>query len=90
MQLHGGSGSWIEDEEITDNFEKIQKLASNVKDLLSIMRFQIFSSALNLIIIVSYGAIFEFIAEKINDWENYRTDAEYDNGIVIKNFLFQV
>jgi hypothetical protein len=47
------------------------------------------SAALNLSIIISAGIIYESIAEKLNDMENFRTNTEYSDGIIIKNFLFQ-
>ena len=47
------------------------------------------SSGLNLIIIGLYGQIFERLAERLSNWGNYRTQSEYDNSLVAKNFLFQ-
>ena len=43
----------------------------------------------NLLIIVIYGNIFELVAIKLNNFENYRTDADYSDGIILKNFVFQ-
>ena len=51
--------------------------------------WEIVSAALNLIIIVVFGVVFEGIAEKLNDYENHRTEAEYANALITKNFLFQ-
>ena len=52
-------------------------------------KYQLGSSALNLLIIGIYGQIFERLARKLSDWENYRTQSEYENSLVAKNFLFQ-
>ena len=35
------------------------------------------------------GAIYEVIATWLNDLENYRTDTEYSDGQIQKNFAFQ-
>eukprot|EP01045_Picozoa_sp_COSAG04_P015822 COSAG04_NODE_1279_length_7423_cov_9.522392_3_plen_1192_part_00 len=50
---------------------------------------QFLSSFLNLLIIQSFGQIYEYITDRLNDWENHRTDAEWQNSLVIKNFVFQ-
>eukprot|EP01052_Picozoa_sp_SAG31_P015570 SAG31_NODE_1004_length_10437_cov_2.754208_10_plen_696_part_00 len=47
------------------------------------------SSFVNLIIIQTYGAIYEILAQKLNEWENHRTHADFDNSLVVKNFMFQ-
>ena len=52
-------------------------------------RFVLASSVLNLLIIGVYGQIFERIAMRLNNWENYRTQSEFENALVFKNFLFQ-
>jgi hypothetical protein len=57
--------------------------------LLHRMKFKLGSSMLNLIIIGVYGFIFEGLADQLASWENHRTEAEYDNSRVAKNFLFQ-
>ena len=38
---------------------------------------------------ISAGLIYESIAVWLNDKENHRTDTEYNDGLIIKNFLFQ-
>eukprot|EP01050_Picozoa_sp_SAG11_P012515 SAG11_NODE_1395_length_5038_cov_1.168050_1_plen_77_part_00 len=52
-------------------------------------KWPILSSGLNLALIVVAGIIYELIAEKLNDFENYRTETEYQDGLITKNFLFQ-
>jgi hypothetical protein len=52
-------------------------------------RFEIISSLLNLSIIGIYGLMFESLAEVMTEWENHRTQSEFDNSRVLKNFLFQ-
>ena len=29
------------------------------------------------------------LARKLNRWENHRTNADFDNSLVVKNFMFQ-
>ena len=81
---YDGSESWQEDEEDED-FLGFGKILDQIKA----QKYQILSSVANLLIIVVFGNVFEMVAVKLNDWENYRTDAEYENGIVLKNFAFQ-
>jgi hypothetical protein len=52
-------------------------------------KFEMMSAGLNLTIIAVYGAIFEGLADWLTEWENHRTQSEYDNSRVGKNFLFQ-
>lgn len=47
------------------------------------------SAVLNLTIIVVYGIIYEKIAELLTNWENHRTLTEWEDSVVIKNFMFQ-
>ena len=46
-------------------------------------------SAMNAVAIVLLEMLYKIIAIKINDMENYRTDSEYENGLIRKLFLFQ-
>ena len=57
--------------------------------LLEERKYQLLSSALNLIIIGINGQIFYAIARKLTNWENHRTQSEVENGLVAKNFAFQ-
>ena len=52
-------------------------------------KYEMMSAALNLTIIAVYGAMFEALADWLTEWENHRTQSEYDNSRVGKNFLFQ-
>ena len=36
------------------------------------------------------GYIFQHIAEVLNDWENHRTQLEYEDSLIFKIFLFQM
>ena len=47
------------------------------------------SSFLNLFTIQGFGLIYEIVASKMNDQENYRTQTEYDDALIIKTFSFQ-
>lgn len=53
------SESWVGDEgETPDHFQELQNLAADLSGLLWVERFQILSSALNLIIIVTFGCVY--------------------------------
>ena len=70
--------------------EEYEKVDSDLNcNIFEARKFQLISSLLNLAIIGVYGQIFERIALKLNNWENYRTQSEFDNSLVAKNFLFQ-
>lgn len=43
----------------------------------------------NAIQILVFNTVYRNVARKLNDFENHRTDAEYENHLVIKVFLFQ-
>jgi hypothetical protein len=43
----------------------------------------------NAIQILVLNMVYRLVARKLNDLENHRTDAEYENYLVIKVFLFQ-
>eukprot|EP00657_Telonema_sp_P-1_P009422 TRINITY_DN3609_c0_g1_i2.p1 TRINITY_DN3609_c0_g1~~TRINITY_DN3609_c0_g1_i2.p1 ORF type:complete len:762 (-),score=247.85 TRINITY_DN3609_c0_g1_i2:108-2393(-) len=43
----------------------------------------------NGIMIAVFNAVYTGIAIKLNDWENHKTDTEYDDSLIIKNFSFQ-
>ncbi|RLN81529.1 hypothetical protein BBJ28_00024684, partial [Nothophytophthora sp. Chile5] len=43
----------------------------------------------NAIQILVLNMVYRFIAQKLNDLENHRTDSEYEDYLVIKVFLFQ-
>lgn len=46
-------------------------------------------SVLNAIQIMILNLIYRGVAIRLNDWENHRTDVEYENYLVTKVFLFQ-
>ena len=52
-------------------------------------KYIILSAAANLTIIVIFGWIFERIAESLTQFENHRTESDYSNALVVKNFCFQ-
>jgi hypothetical protein len=43
----------------------------------------------NTVMIVIFGMVYERIAVKLTDWENHKTQIEYDDSLIIKNFGFQ-
>ena len=54
------------------------------------MRWGFASSFCNLLVIQIFGRIYEGVARSLNDWENHRTQTEYDDQLILKNFMFQV
>ena len=47
------------------------------------------SAAANTLLIVIFGKIYETIAVAMNDWENHRTQTDYEDNLILKNFVFQ-
>ncbi|KAL4176192.1 hypothetical protein KRP22_001146 [Phytophthora ramorum] len=46
-------------------------------------------TVVNAVQILVLNMVYRLVARKLNDLENHRTDAEYENYLVIKVFLFQ-
>eukprot|EP01135_Chromosphaera_perkinsii_P003221 Nk52_evm28s238 gene=Nk52_evmTU28s238 len=44
---------------------------------------------LNLFAILILGVIYRKVAVVLNDWENHRTDAKYEDRLILKQFLFE-
>lgn len=63
--------------------------AGAICGILEHKQYELLSSCLNLVIIGVYGFIFERLADALAEWENHRTQTEFDNSRVAKNFLFQ-
>ncbi|XP_033742824.1 anoctamin-4-like isoform X4 [Pecten maximus] len=49
----------------------------------------IVSAILNAASIILLGKVYDKVAIKLTDWENYRTQSGYDDALVIKLFAFQ-
>lgn len=49
----------------------------------------IVSSVLNAVSILILGKIYDLIAVKLTDWENHRTQTQYNDALIIKLFGFQ-
>ena len=52
-------------------------------------KWPIISAATNFFVIQSMGALYEGVADWLTDKENYRTQTEFNDALIIKNFLFQ-
>ncbi|EDV20574.1 uncharacterized protein TRIADDRAFT_60984 [Trichoplax adhaerens] len=70
-------------------FRVILKINSQLNFQYSNWFFSITSSLLNTISIMILGRIYSKIAKWLNDWENYRTQTEYDDSLILKTFAFQ-
>eukprot|EP01084_Bolivina_argentea_P230290 388484_1 len=46
-------------------------------------------AAANTMVIMFFNNIYGIIAEKLNKWENYKTEMEYENNLIIKIFIFR-
>lgn len=46
-------------------------------------------SILNAFSIFVLGRFYDFLAVKLTDWENHRTQTKYDDSLIIKLFVFQ-
>lgn len=33
--------------------------------------------------------VYRKVAKRLTDWENHRTESEYENALILKNFIFQ-
>ncbi|XP_060078280.1 anoctamin-4-like [Ylistrum balloti] len=47
------------------------------------------SAILNAVSIILLGKVYDKVAIKLTDWENYRTQSGYDDALIIKLFAFQ-
>ncbi|XP_071950659.1 anoctamin-7-like isoform X2 [Antedon mediterranea] len=47
------------------------------------------STILNSTCIMTLGKIYEYVAYKLTDWENHRTQTMYEDALIIKLFAFQ-
>ncbi|XP_021363024.1 anoctamin-4-like isoform X2 [Mizuhopecten yessoensis] len=47
------------------------------------------SSVLNTVSILILGKVYDYLAVKLTDWENHRTQTMYDDALIIKLFAFQ-
>ena len=66
-----------------------QSVAWHTMEFGPMMKYKLMSAGMNLVIIQSAGLIYEFIADYLNTMENFRTETDYSDGLIIKNFLFQ-
>ena len=46
-------------------------------------------AAIQVVLIMLSAQVYEYVAEKLNDWEMHRTQEEYDNNLTFKVFVFQ-
>ena len=51
--------------------------------------YSLLAGVLNLFIIVVFGGLYQSLAEKLTDWENHRTQTEWDDALTVKSFMFQ-
>ncbi|XP_048774144.2 anoctamin-4-like isoform X2 [Ostrea edulis] len=49
----------------------------------------IISAVLNAVSILILGKIYELLAFKLTEWENHRTQTQYDDALITKMFAFQ-
>jgi hypothetical protein len=51
--------------------------------------YSVVAGVMNLTIIVVFGFLYDQLAVKLNNWENHRTQTEWEDALTIKSFLFQ-
>jgi len=51
--------------------------------------FGMFSGIVNGLFIVTFNMIYNTVAIKLTDWENHRTETEYEDALIVKKFAFQ-
>jgi len=62
-------------------------ILSNLKGLKTFSG--IIAGVCNSVIIIVLNKVYRKVAVWLTNWENHRTDAEYENSFIIKSFLFQ-
>ncbi|XP_071481408.1 anoctamin-7-like [Diadema antillarum] len=67
----------------------IAALLSDESTLVQLLLSSVVASILNSISILVLGKIYDKIAYKLNDWENHRTQSDYENALIVKLFAFQ-
>jgi len=43
---------------------------------------------INAVVIIILGNVYKVIAKILNDWENHRTDTQYEDALIAKTFVF--
>ncbi|ETO02780.1 transmembrane protein, partial [Reticulomyxa filosa] len=46
-------------------------------------------SVVNALVIMFFNNIYGVVAEKMNAWENYETETQYENNLILKVFVFR-
>jgi len=54
-----------------------------------VARMAKYAGIANAVQIGVLNAVYRTVAQKINQWENHRTDSDYENTLIAKTFLFQ-
>lgn len=49
----------------------------------------IITAVINAVLIMIFNAIYGKVSFMLTDWENHRTDTEYENALISKTFLFK-
>jgi hypothetical protein len=49
----------------------------------------IIAGMINSIVIMVFSTAYRKVATILTDWENHRTESEYENSMIVKNFIFQ-
>lgn len=68
---------------------RIVMSASNALLIGNIQLSGIIASVLNAIQIQVFNSLYGDYARSLNDYENYRTDTEYEDALIAKTFIFQ-
>ena len=83
------AGFDLEDRIETVYWPKYKKPLPTLAQAYATYRVIFMSASLNGFLIGVSGALFQYAAKAMNDWENHRLQNEYDRAMVMKNFVFQ-
>ncbi|XP_063415358.1 anoctamin-4-like isoform X1 [Mytilus trossulus] len=61
----------------------------NISPQACVMVTTVVSSLLNTISILILSKLYDWLARKLTDWENHRTQTSYDDALIVKLFAFQ-
>ncbi|XP_038055493.1 anoctamin-4-like isoform X2 [Patiria miniata] len=67
----------------------IGALLADASSLQRVLLSTVAATLLNSISIMILGRVYDYIAYKLTDWENHRTQSQYDDALILKLFAFQ-
>lgn len=62
---------------------------AELKKTMTSQQANIYVSILSAVQINIFNIIYGVVAKTLNNWENYKTDSSFENGLITKNFIFK-